>query len=64
MQRRISVNTFTKKTVALFFAILFLIMLPVTGMSARIEMNEIVEEQLVDLTKYINDLVCLMGRYQ
>lgn len=54
-------NTFTKKTVALFFAILFLIMLPVTGMSARIEMNEIVEEQLVDLTKYINDLVLPNG---
>ena len=54
-------NSFAKRSLLIVLAISFLIMLPVSGMSARIEMNEIVDEQLVDLTKYINDLVLPNG---
>lgn len=61
MKRRESVNTFAKRSLMMLLAISFLVMLPFSGMSARIEMYEIVDEQLVDLTKYINALVLPNG---
>ncbi len=53
---------FAKRAFAALLAVAFL-MMPLTGVCARMELNEIAEEQLVDLTEYVGELVLPNGAF-
>ena len=56
-------NTLAKRLLALFFAVLIMTVLPVTGMGARMTVDEIANEQIADLTEYVDGLVLENGAF-